>query len=268
MATFQGGTDPTFIIDGIERTKEDFARIDAYEIESVNVLKDAASAAIFGMRGANGVIVVTTKRGKAAKTAIRYSGNVSIQSPTSLPEFADSYDYARLYNQFMGTTVYTDDEIRKFCDGSDPIYYPNTNWYDEMLTQNAIQTQHNLSVTGGTEDITYFVSLGYMDQGGLWENLGYERYNLRSNLDAKITKTTRLAVDISGRVENTNGGSQSSTGVFQQLIRNTPVLLARYPDGRYAVPDATHPNILALTDPEAGYAQNKNNTVLTRVELA
>lgn len=75
-------------------------------------------------------------------------------------------------------------------------------------------------------------------------------------------------MDISGKVENTNGGSQSSTGIFQQLIRNTPVLLARYPDGRYAVPDATHPNILALTDPEAGYARNKNDTVFTRVELA
>ncbi|MCD7933479.1 MAG: SusC/RagA family TonB-linked outer membrane protein [Tannerellaceae bacterium] len=147
IATFQGGTQPTFIIDGIERTQDDFARIDANEIESVNVLKDAASAAIFGMRGANGVIVVTTKRGKAAKPSIRYSGNVSVQSPTSLPKFANSYDYARLYNEYTGREVYTPEEIQKFRDGSDPLRYPDTDWYDEMLTQNAIQTQHNVSVT-------------------------------------------------------------------------------------------------------------------------
>lgn len=268
IATFQGGTQPTFIIDGIERTQDDFARIDANEIESVNVLKDAASAAIFGMRGANGVIVVTTKRGKAAKPSIRYSGNVSVQSPTSLPKFANSYDYARLYNEYTGREVYTPEEIQKFRDGSDPLRYPDTDWYDEMLTQNAIQTQHNVSVTGGGDNLSYFVSLGCMDQGGLWENIDYERYNLRSNLDAKITSTTKLSVDISGRIENTDGGIQGSEGIFQQLIRNTPVLLAKFPDGKFAVPDATHPNILALADPSSGYNKRRNFSVLTRVELS
>ena len=245
IATFQGDTSPAFIIDGIERSSADFARMDPNDIESINVLKDAASAAIFGMRGANGVIVITTKRGNSDKPVIKYSGNVSIQSPTKLPDFANSYDYARLYNDFMGKEIYSAEAIQKFKDGSDREKYPNTNWYDEMLSQNAIQHQHSLSVSGGTDRIRYYISAGFLDQGGLWDDLDYKRYNLRSNIDVDITKTTRLGVDISGRVEKTlNSGS--SQGIFKELVRNTPVLLCRYNDGKFAVPDATHPNIVAM----------------------
>ena len=266
IATFQGDTSPAFIIDGIERTSADFARMDPNDIESINVLKDAASAAIFGMRGANGVIVITTKRGSSEKPTIKYSGNVSIQSPTRLPEFANSYDYARLYNQFMGQEIYSAEALQKFKDGSDPINYPNTNWYDEMLSKNAIQHQHNVSVSGGTDKIRYYVSLGYLRQGGLWEDLDYKRYNLRSNIDVDITKTTRLGVDVSGRMENSlNSGS--AQGVFQQLVRNTPVLLCRYPNGLFAVPDATHPNIVASNQPGGSYSKGKTFVVDARMEL-
>lgn len=266
IATFKGDTSPAFIIDGIERTSADFARMDPNDIESVNVLKDAASAAIFGMRGANGVIVITTKRGTKAKPTINYSGNVSIQSPTKLPKFANSYDYARLYNQYMGKEIYNPEELAKFRDGTDPENYPNTDWYSEMLSQNAIQNQHNLSVSGGNEKMQYYVSLGYLNQGGLWEDLNYKRYNLRSNIDASITKTTRLGVDVSGRVENSlnTGGSQ---GIFQQLVRNTPVLLCRYADGTFAVPDATHPNIVASNQPGGSYSRGNTFVVDARVEL-
>ena len=266
IATFQGDTSPAFIIDGIERTSADFARMDPNDIESINVLKDAASAAIFGMRGANGVIVITTKRGSSAKPTIKYSGNVSIQSPTRLPEFANSYDYARLYNQFMGQEIYTPEDLQKFKDGSDPITHPNTDWYDEMLSKNAIQHQHNVSVSGGTDKIRYYVSLGYLRQGGLWEDLDYKRYNLRSNVGVDITKTTRLGVDVSGRMENSlNSGS--AQGVFQQLVRNTPVLLCRYPNGLFAVPDATHPNIVASNQPGGSYSKGKTFVVDARMEL-
>ena len=266
IATFQGDTSPAFIIDGIERTSADFARMDPNDIESINVLKDAASAAIFGMRGANGVIVITTKRGSSEKPTIKYSGNVSIQSPTRLPEFANSYDYARLYNQFMGQEIYSAEALQKFKDGSDPINYPNTDWYDEMLSKNAIQHQHNVSVSGGTDKIRYYVSLGYLRQGGLWEDLDYKRYNLRSNIDVDITKTTRLGVDVSGRMENSlNSGS--AQGVFQQLVRNTSVLLCRYPNGLFAVPDATHPNIVASNQPGGSYSKGKTFVVDARMEL-
>lgn len=267
VATYQGGTSPTYIIDGIERQAEDFARINPSDIESINILKDAASASVFGMRGANGVILVTTKRGSSGKTTIDYSGNVSIQSPTKLPEFAGAYDYARLLNEYMGSEVYTWEELEKFRTGSDPERYPDTDWYDLMLKKNAIQHNHNLSVSGGRDEIKYFASFGYVDQGGLWDNLDYERYSFRANIDAKITKTTRLSVDISGRIENRNASPQSSTDVFGQLVRNTPVLVAKFRNGLYALPDATHPNTLAYNDPSAGYSDSKTTAILTRLEL-
>ena len=266
IATFQGDASPAYIIDGIERTSADFARMDPNDIESINVLKDAASAAIFGMRGANGVIVITTKRGTAGKASIKYSGSVSIQSPTKLPEFANSYDYARLANQYFGSEIYSAEAIQKYKDGSDPELYPNTNWYDEMLTKNAIQNQHNISISGGNEKIRYYVSGGFLNQGGLWEDLNYKRYNLRSNIDAQITKTTRLGVDVSGRLEKSLNSGSSYT-IFKELVRNTPVLLCRYPDGTFAFPDATHPNIVAANQPGGSYSKGETFVVDARVEL-
>ncbi len=267
VATFRGSTAPTFIIDGIERTYEDFARLDPHEIESLSVLKDAASAAVFGMRGANGVILVTTKRGRPQKIQASYSGNISTQSPTKLPSFANSADYARMKNIYMNKEIYTPEEIEKFANGSDPENYPNTNWYKETLTKNAIQQQHNITLNGGREDIAYFTSFGYLNQGGLWNNLNYDRYSLRANIDANITKSTKLSVDISGRVEHTHSSPTNSTGVFQQLVRNTPILLAKNKDGLLIVPDATHPNIIALISKEAGYNNSRNNTVTPLIEL-
>ncbi|MDR1098786.1 MAG: TonB-dependent receptor [Tannerella sp.] len=267
IATFQGGTNPTYIIDGIERQAEDFARIDPNDIESLNVLKDAASAAVFGMRGANGVILVTTKRGKAEKATITYSGNISIQKPASLPKFANSADYARMKNIYMGNEIYTADEIAKFANGSDPERYPNTDWYNAMLSKNAVQHQHNLNISGGRDDLKFFTSFGYVNQGGLWDNLSYERYSLRANIDARITKTTNLSVDVSGRVDYRDGSQHSSGGIFQQLIRNTPILIYRYNNGLMTIPDTTHPNIIAQSSPEAGYNNSRNNSLLTRMEL-
>ncbi|WP_418796593.1 SusC/RagA family TonB-linked outer membrane protein [Phocaeicola plebeius] len=266
IATFQGDASPAYIIDGIERTSADFARMDPNDIESINVLKDAASAAIFGMRGANGVIVITTKRGTDGKASIKYSGSVSIQSPTKLPEFANSYDYARLANQYFGSEIYSAEAIQKYKDGSDPELYPTQNWYDEMLTKNAIQNQHNISISGGNEKIRYYVSGGFLNQGGLWEDLNYKRYNLRSNIDAQITKTTRLGVDVSGRLEKSLNSGSSYT-IFKELVRNTPVLLCRYPDGTFAFPDATHPNIVAANQPGGSYSKGETFVVDARVEL-
>lgn len=266
IATFKGNTQPAFIIDGIERSSSDFARMDPNDIESINIMKDAASAAVFGMRGANGVVVITTKRGAKGKTDIKYSGNVSIQSPTKLPKFANSYDYARLYNVFLGQEVYTSNDLDGFRTGSDPENYPNTNWYDEMLTRNTIQHQHNLSVTGGTDKVLYYVSVGYLDQGGLWEDINYERYNLRSNINADITKNTRLSVDISGRIENTlNVGA--AQGIFANLVRYTPVVLCRFPDGTFAYPETFNYNFVAANQPGGSYNKGDIFVVDARVDL-
>ena len=148
---------------------------------------------------------------------------------SSLPEFANSTDYARMKNIYMGNTIYTDEEIRKFADGSDPERYPNTDWYKEMLSKNAVQHQHNITVDGGRDNIKFFTSFGYVHQDGLWDNLNYERYSLRSNIDVKITSTTQLSVDASGRVEYRHGSPQSSTNVvsYTHLLPWCPPLPQR-----------------------------------------
>lgn len=266
IATYKGGTAPAFIIDGIERSAEEFQRLNANDIESISVLKDAASAAVFGMRAANGVILVTTKRGQEG-LSVNFSSNLSIQSPTRLPEFANSYDFARLYNEFMGETIYTDEELQKFKDGSDPDHYPDTDWYGLMLKHNAIQHNHNLSVSGGSNKVKYFVSLGYLNQGGLWDNLDYNKYDVRSNVDISITRTTTLSIDLSHRSTYRKQGTYGSGGVFENLVRNTPNLVAVFSDGHYALPDTTHPNVLAYTDPEAGYNKTYINSTAAKVEL-
>jgi len=266
IATYKGSTSPAYIIDGIERSAEEFQRISANDIESISVLKDAASAAVFGMRGANGVIVVTTKRGTDGLN-VSYSGNISVQSPTRLPEFANSYDYARLYNEYMGATIYTDAELQKFKDGSDPDHYPNTDWYGMTLKKSALQHNHNVSVSGGTGKVKYFVSLGYLNQGGLWDNLDYNKYNVRSNLDINITKTTTLSIDLSHRATYKKQGLYGSGSVFENLVRNTPNLVCKFSDGHYALPDSTHPNVLAYIDPESGYQKTYINSTLIKGEL-
>jgi len=267
VATYRGGTSPAYIIDGIERTSDDFARLDPNEIESVNILKDAASSAVFGMRGANGVILVTTKRGVSGKTSLSYSGNLSIQNPTQLPEFANSADFARGLNKYMGAEIYTPDEIRKFADGSDPENYPDTDWYDMMFSRNAQQQTHNITVKGGNDKINYFTTFGYLNQKGMWERVNYERLSARINFDVAITSTTQLSMDVSGRREHDKGGG-SNSGIFGDLGRNTPVMLAQYQNGLWHDPSPQHVNALAYNDPELpSYNKPETNVILTRIEL-
>jgi TonB-linked SusC/RagA family outer membrane protein len=267
VATYRGGTSPAFIIDGVERTSADFERLDPHEIESLNILKDAASAAVFGMRGANGVILVTTRRGVEGKTKISYTGDYSIQNPTQLPQFANSAEFATGLNKYMGREVYTDAEIRKFADGSDPENYPDTDWYAMMFKQNVMQYSHNVNITGGTESLKYFATVNYINQQGMWERCKYNRLSARLNVDAKITSSTQLSVDVSYRREVDKGGG-SNSGVFGDLGRNTPVMLAQYLNGLWHDPDPQHVNILAYQDPKlASYTNPQNNTLLSKVEL-
>ncbi|CAZ98031.1 SusC/RagA family TonB-linked outer membrane protein [Zobellia galactanivorans] len=274
VATYQGNTTPGIIIDGIERNMSDFSQLDPNEIESVNVLKDAASAAIFGMRGANGVIVIKTKRGKVGKLSAKFSSNFGFQSPTQLPEFTNSYEYAtlanereKLMNPTSTTPRFTDEEIQKFKDGSDPDRYPNTDWYNLILENDfALQQQHNLSMSGGGEMVKYFTSLGYLDQGGLYDALNFDRYNLRTNVDIDFSKNTTFSVDISGRMEETKESNTSSQAVFAESLRNASIMPAVFSNGNLASPFGGHNNTYAAIK-DGGYANTENNSILTRLQL-
>ncbi len=215
-----GNAAPLVLVDGVERP---FSRIDPNEVESISVLKDAASTAVYGIRGANGVILVTTLKGKEGPAKVNYSGNYALQVPTRLPEFLNGYDFsvlqleAQLNDNPTVTPMFSKDELQKFKDGSDPLFYPDIDWLKFMMHDNAPQQQHNVNISGGTTVAKYFVSLGYLGQEGLWKqfvkeynnNDIYKKFNFRSNLDLDISKTTRANVQIGGFTSNRSspGGS-------------------------------------------------------------
>jgi TonB-linked SusC/RagA family outer membrane protein len=280
VSTFNGSTNPLFVIDGIVRNQGDFSQLNPNEIESVSILKDASSAAIFGVRGANGVVLVTTRRGKTGIMSVNYSFNYSLQSVVGLPNFSDAAEYATLYNEALVNEKkaprFTAADITKYQDGSDPINYPNTDWGKVMLGGSSPMSTHNLTINGGNEKARYFVSLSYLDQKGLYATLNNKRYNVRANVDLQVTKTTQFGIDLSVRLEdklsppkgvqNNFDKQPTSTGIFQEAFRNPPIYPYQFPDGKIANP-VPYPNPFAFIQPEAGYAKNQNNVLLSTMHL-
>lgn len=254
-----GNNDPLILIDGIAG-RGSLDRLNPNDIESITVLKDA-SAAIYGSRSANGVILVTTKRGKTGKPSISYSFNVGLQQPTRVPDLADAATFAEVTNELESydgrVPRYTADEIELFRNGSDPIHYPNTNWADEVLKKAAFQQRHNVSVSGGTDAVSYYVGGGYSSQDGIFKNgsTKYEQYDIRSNIDAKITKDLKVSVDISSRLEDANFPSMSAGDIFWRITRSYPTVLAQYPNGLPTNGLDSNPIVMA-TD-KTGYEYDK-----------
>lgn len=192
-----GDANPLVVIDGIPGG--DMNIINPDDIESISVLKDAASSSIYGVRGANGVILITTKKGKAGTQSLTYSNYYGIQTPTALPEFLGSPEYMTLLNESqknVGRTItYTDAEIEKARNGTDLNYYANTNWLEEIYKKRAGQQNHNISLNGGGNNLSYYVSYGYLKQDGLvtGDNYGANRNNVRLRLNTKLIN--RLDLD-------------------------------------------------------------------------
>jgi len=226
------------VIDGVpDRSLE---RIDPYSIESITVLKDA-SAAIYGSRAANGVILVTTKRGKTGKPDLTFNGNYGYNQPTKLPKMADAPLYATAlneiayYNNPSGglNQTYTDAQIQKFKDGSDPLRYPNTDWFKTVLKPRSAQSNANLSISGGTENMRYFVALDYKHQDGQYRNSAtyYNQYGFTSNLDAKVTKDIQISVNLAGRLQDKHYPQKSAGTIFNDLVSAYPTSVAWWPNG-------------------------------------
>lgn len=210
--------DALVLIDGIPGNLND---VNPEDVESISVLKDASTAAIYGARAANGVILVTTKIGKEGKISISYNGYVGTNKATAFPKFVNSWEYAQLLNEADGKEYYTPEEIQKLKDGSDPDNYANANYLDEVFSRNGIQTGHDLTLNGGTASNRYMLSFGYMHQDGLIEKNSYERYNARLNLTtdllSNLTVTTRLSGVYATRKEPT-GSSGNITGNMLDMV--------------------------------------------------
>lgn len=204
---------PLVLVDGVER---DFSQIDPNEIENFSILKDAASTAVFGVRGANGVILITTKRGQEGRPSISVSTNTGLQQPSTMVSQVGSYEYARYWNMKMqndGETdarkYFTDYALEAYRTGSDPLFYPNMNWKKEVFNDVFVQTKNNINISGGGKNARYFVSMGYLYQNGVLKqvesipynnNYNYNRYNYRANLDFSLSPSTTMKFNIGGYV--------------------------------------------------------------------
>ncbi len=230
--------DPYILVDGIETGT--FNSLDPNDIESISVLKDAASAAIYGSKAANGVILVTTKRGKSGKATVSYSGNVSFSDISTLIDRMSSYDYARLYNELMvgngASPRFTDDDLRLFKDGSDPYGHPNTVWTDYIF-RTGFMHKHNLNVSGGSEDVKYMTSVGFLGQEGTLKNSDRQQFNMRTNVDIKLSKRFNMRTNmafIHNEYSNPNASYGGGSSQFiRQANRMAPWIPYKKEDGNY-----------------------------------
>ncbi len=242
------------IVDGIER---DYTQLDPNDIESISILKDAA-AAVYGFKGSNGVLLVTTKKGTEQKVKIEYNGYVGFQKVTRYPEMMNAYEYASLYNEaihnanpWRGASAYSQEQLEAYRNGT-----AGTDWWNETMRSTAPQTSHNLSLTGGTEKVKYYMSIGYMDQGGIIRSgdWNYQRYNVRSNLSVEVAKGLNVELRLSGRFDNRKKPYNGDN-----LFRSAQMAIPTYsmyandnPDYWGAVGDMANPVHVSSSD-DSGY---------------
>lgn len=250
IGTFSGNQAPLILVDGIQ--VDNYNNIDPNEIESITILKDASSTAVYGIRGANGVIIITTKRGRTGAPVVSYTFNNAFNSFTNIRKQMNAYDYANSFNQALKNDAYTgnytyvprftDADLDAYKNHTDPLFHPDVNWYDLALKKVATQQQHNLSIRGGTDKVRYFISAGYFSQEGLFKTqdvvtdfdpqIRFKRFNFRSNLNYDINKRFRAALDVSSQVENRNGNNATTTSVMNYIARVSPIATPGVMDGK------------------------------------
>lgn len=229
---------PLIIIDGVE---QGINTVNPQDIESVSVLKDAASASIYGSRAANGVILITTKKGKSGKIKVDYNGYVSFQSiRKTLTPVSNYADYMELINEGYYNSnpksgknqFFSEEKINEWRNGNDPLKYPNTNWIDETFKPST-STNHVVSLSGGSDKIRFYGSFGYMNNPGVLENAGMKKYTVRLNMDADVTSWLNIGMQIGGYVSDLEPGAEEIDNIFTYTAATTPGMVFRAPDGRY-----------------------------------
>ncbi|WP_321515756.1 TonB-dependent receptor [Marinifilum fragile] len=270
-----GDNSPLIVVDGIPDRSID--NLDPNEIESISVLKDAASAAVYGARAANGVVLVTTKQGQKGKTKFSFKTNYSIKQPNRLLKPASSSEYAELlneayknegsYNPALGKG-YTAEEVQKFKDGSDPDRYPNTDWYDEVFDPTCDQLQTNLSASGGSDRIKYFFSGGFSNENGFYELVNHKRFNLRSNIEAKLTDNLTINVNLGGnKVKHKDASSYNMDGIHMYILTSPSVEPNRLSNGGYNYVPDVRGNIAAIANGENGQSRSESDNFSSDITL-
>ena len=276
IASYNSGTSsPLVLVDGIER---DYSQIDPEDIETFSVLKDASATAVFGVRGANGVILSTTKRGETSKPVVDLRASFTMNTPINLPEKLGSYDFARLKNEALMNVgevpEYSAYDLEMYRTGASPYTHPDNDYISDLLKDVTTKQQYNLTVRGGTPFVRYYVSANYVHEKGIYEtfdnndydsNVYFKRYGMRTNLDFNVTKTTIFGVDLSGRLEERHD-NDAGTDLYQSMVRLPPNFL------NYVNPDGSYGGKLNAVNPYAalskyGYNHSKRNVFEAVVKL-
>lgn len=256
MATLHTGqefTAPLILVDGVER---DINLVNSQEVESFTILKDASATAVYGVRGANGVILITTKKGEKGKQQVTFRSEIAMLTGLRFPKYIESYEFATLMNEAatnskFGTIPWSAEDIQKFRDGSDPYLYPNVNWIDEVFKKDTWQTTQNVNVSGGTETVRYYVNLGLTSKDGLykedksydWNTRGgkFRRYNLRSNIDIDLSKELSLEIGLASTIQDRSYQGTSAGEIWSAIRQTSPLIYpVRNPDGSISGGGATN----------------------------
>lgn len=266
-----GSTSPLIVVDGV--ADRSFSRLNPEDIESISVLKDA-SAAIYGARAANGVILVTTKRGKGGKMQVSYDGSVSFSQPTRVPKMLNAYDYATYVDEYDAghgeAQTYSDDVLQQIKSGKDQIKYPSTNWWNQVSKNWAFNTTHSVSVSGGSDKLSMYTSGQYQYQDAIYKNSpqNYHQFQLVSNIDAQISKSIRFSLDILGRQEKRNRGVYSTDDLFGYFLTTNPMSSPYYPNGLLRVGyDGVMNNAVVMISDKPGWQENNNYSLNLKPKL-
>ena len=291
-----GNSSPLVVIDGVPDRAGGLARLTPQDIESISVLKDA-SAAIYGARAANGAVLVTTKRGTVGKPTITYDFNQGFSQPTVLPEMANAVEYTAIMNELpiyqsvpvneweaawraiqttgtydsptdgVGTinANYSPETVRLHGEGSDPWGYPDTDWFDDAFRTWAPQSRHNLQINGGSEQVRYFASLGYLNQEAFYKNTAtkYKQYNLRLNMDADVSPYISTWLGVSVRREDRRYPTQNSDAIFRMLMRGRPTEPEVWPNGLPGPDIENGQNPYVITTNATGYQDEPTDYLQT-----
>lgn len=235
ISTFsQGLSEPLVLVDGTPRK---MSNVDPEDIESFTVLKDAAATAVYGVRGANGVVIIKTKSGVAGKPKFNFRYYEGLTQFTTLPEFADGITYMHMSNEALtnrgAAPIYSEERIEKTASGEDPYLYPNVNWMDALFNKFGHQRRGNLNISGGSDRATYYVGTSYFDEVGMYkqdksvnynQQVGYKRYNLTSNLTVKPSNITKIELGVQGYLANANYPATGQGDIFSNAWMVTPVI--------------------------------------------
>lgn len=243
VTSFGYRSNPLILLDGFEISSQDLARIEPDNIASFSIMKDATATALYGARGANGVILVTTKEGKKGKVNVSARIETSISQPTQLNEMVGGVEYMEMYNNALRTRdpnaplLYSKEKIENTRNNTNPYAYPNVDWFNELFKSQTYNTRANVNATGGGEVATYFISTSYQNETGLLKvdpqnnfnnNINIDRYILRANLDFKITKTTKLSAKFNSQFTQYNGPASSAVDIFNSVMQANPVNFPKY----------------------------------------